>query len=154
VWILSQVFEEKFSELQADMVDVCLEYVENRAKQIFIYCSFEENVIFSDFFYYINGNVVRKHKLNDAIDDQELKYDASIERQKEVMNIINNNIEDMIKVCDDYNKEMPSEIKLIYNVDNNSLKAEYKYDPVYSNITDKTAGDVSLEWFEKMKSAL
>jgi hypothetical protein len=136
------------------MVSICLEYVENRAEQIFIYCSFEEKVISSDFFYYINGEVVRKHKLNEAIDNYEFQYDTSIERQKGVMNIINENIEEMIKLCEEHNKDMPSEIKIIYNVHNNSLKAEYKYDLVYSNQADKTADEVSMEWFEQIKTSL
>ncbi len=30
---MSKVFEDYFSELQADMVSICLEYVENRAEK-------------------------------------------------------------------------------------------------------------------------
>lgn len=43
---------------------------------------------------------------------------------------------------------MPTEIKLIYDVKKNSLKAEYKYDLVYSNDPVKTADDIAMEWFE------
>ncbi|WP_249872884.1 DUF600 domain-containing protein [Oceanobacillus saliphilus] len=152
---MSKIFEDKFSELQADMVAICLEYVESRAEKIFIYCSFEAKVISSDFFYCINGKVVRKHKLNDAINNPiDFQYDTSGERQSGVLNILNNNIKEMIKLCEEYNREMPSEIKLIYNVVNNSLKADYKYDIVFSNHPDKTADDISMEWFEEMQSAL
>ena len=63
---MSKVFEDYFSELQGDMVSICLEYVENKADKIYIYCSFEERVISCDFFYCINGKVGRKHRLNDA----------------------------------------------------------------------------------------
>ncbi|EQB36670.1 hypothetical protein M948_16695 [Virgibacillus sp. CM-4] len=35
---MSKVFEDYFSELQADMVGICLEYVENEAEDIYIYC--------------------------------------------------------------------------------------------------------------------
>ncbi|GIN14191.1 hypothetical protein J26TS2_40580 [Shouchella clausii] len=152
---MSKIFEDKFSELQADMVAICLEYVENRAEKIFIYGSFEEKVISSDFFYCINGKVVRKHKLNDAINNPiDFQYNTSGERQSGVLNILNNNIKKMIKLCEEYNREMPSEIKLIYNVVNNNLKADYKYGIVYSNHPEKTADDISMEWFEEMQSAL
>jgi uncharacterized protein (DUF433 family) len=40
---MEQVFEDKFSELQADMVSICLEYVEDRAEKIYIHCSLEKN---------------------------------------------------------------------------------------------------------------
>ncbi|HDR7659168.1 TPA: DUF600 domain-containing protein, partial [Bacillus wiedmannii] len=29
-------FEERFSELQADMVSICMEYVENRADKVYV----------------------------------------------------------------------------------------------------------------------
>ncbi len=36
---MKKVFEDMFSELQADMVSICMEYVEEKAEKIFIYCS-------------------------------------------------------------------------------------------------------------------
>lgn len=150
---MSKVFEDYFSELQGDMVSICLEYVENKADKIYIYCSFEERVISCDFFYCINDKVVRKHKLNDAINVEleKFRYDTSVERQKGVMNIINDDIEKLYKLCNEYKKEMPTEIKLVYDVVQNSLKAEYKYDLVYSNNIVKTADDIAMEWFEKVQ---
>ena len=38
---MGKVFEDYFSELQTDMVEICLEYVEDRAEKIYIYSSFE-----------------------------------------------------------------------------------------------------------------
>ncbi|EJQ92849.1 hypothetical protein II1_03237 [Bacillus cereus MC118] len=32
-------FEDKFSELQADMISICMEYVENRADKVYVYKS-------------------------------------------------------------------------------------------------------------------
>lgn len=71
---MNKVFEDFFSELQADMVSICLEYVSNNADTIFIYCSFEEKVISSDFFFLINGKVVRKNKLNDALEKMKINF--------------------------------------------------------------------------------
>lgn len=150
---MSKIFEDIFSELQADMVSICIEYVEDKAEKAFIYCSFEEGVISNDFFYCINGKIVRKHKLNDAIDYNVVKfqYDTSAGRQKVVMNIINDDIEKIYKLCNEHKREMPTEIKLIYDFKSNSLKAEYKYDLVYSNDPVKTADDIAMEWFEQIK---
>lgn len=46
---------------------------------------------------------------------------------------------------------MPTEFKLIYDVKSSKLKAEYKYDLVYTNDDVKTADDISDEWFEEIK---
>ena len=85
---MSKVFEDYFSELQADMVSICLEYVEKKADKLYIYCSFEEMAISCDFFYCINDSVVRKHKINDVISDKSFRYDTSVARQTAVMDII------------------------------------------------------------------
>lgn len=149
---MSKVFEDSFSELQADMVSICLKYVHDRAEQIYVYCSFEERVISSDFFYSINGKIVRKHKLNDALDGSDsFRYETSVERQKSVLNIINDDIEKIYKLYNEHKREMPTEIKLMYDVAQNSLKAEYKYELVYSNDPVKTADDIAKEWFEEIQ---
>ncbi|WP_291652018.1 hypothetical protein [Clostridium sp.] len=148
---MSKVFEDYFSELQADMVSICLEYVDNRAEKIYIYGSFEEGVVSSDYFYNINGKVLERHKLNDALINTEKKYDTSVERQKGVIKILNTDIKSMLKLCKEYQREMPTEIKLVYDVSKNNLRVEYEYDLVYSNDPVKTADDIAMEWFEKIK---
>lgn len=151
---MNKIFEDYFSELQADMVSICLEYAENRADKIYIYCSCENKVISSNFFYLINGMLLKKHKLNDAIklSTNGFSYDVSGERQNAVLEIINEDIEEINEVCQKYNREMPTEMKLIYDVNKNSLEAKYRYDLVYSNDSEKTANDVAGEWFEQIKN--
>lgn len=148
---MAKVFEDYFSDLQADMISICLENVENRADNIFIYCSYENNVIANSYFYRINGKIVSRSKLNDAISSSEAQYDVSIDRQKTVTKIINEDVKKIKKLCSDYNQAMPTEMKLVYDVKKNGLKAEYKYENVYSEYQDKTAYDIANEWFEILK---
>ncbi|MFA0814256.1 MAG: hypothetical protein ACC608_00540 [Anaerofustis sp.] len=151
---MTKVFEDYFSELQADMVDICLEYVEDKATKIYIYCSDEEGFISSNFFYLINGNIFKKHKINDAIDSGSFRYDTSSERQSAVLNIINEDIMKIQDLCQEYKREMPTEMKLEYDVNKNSLNAQYRYDLVYSNDPEKTDDDMANEWFEELKSQM
>ncbi len=148
---MDKIFEDYFSELQADMVSICLEYVESRAEKIYVYASFEDCVVASDYFYNINGKTVERHKLNDVVANTQEKYDISVERQKAVVRILNDDIKKMIQICEEYQREMPTEIKLVYDVQKNSLKAEYRYDVVYSDDPVKTADDVAMEWFEQIR---
>jgi hypothetical protein len=67
---------------------------------------------------------------------------------------INDDIEKIYRLCHEYKREMPAEIKIIYDVSSNSLKAEYKYDLVYSNDPEKTADDMAREWFEEIQLSL
>ncbi|WP_231566562.1 DUF600 domain-containing protein [Pontibacillus marinus] len=121
---------------------------------MFIYCSFEEGAISNDFFYCINGRVVMNHKLNEVLEanNNDLQYDTSVDRQRVVLRIINDNIKKINDLCNEHRRDMPTEIKLVYNVENNSLEADYKYENVYSNNPLKTAVDVAEEWFEEIKN--
>lgn len=57
----------------------------------------------------------------------------------------------MIAICNQYNMEMPTEIKLVYDVNKNKVSADYQYVPVYSQHLDKTADDISQRWLEEEK---
>ncbi|PFD27633.1 DUF600 domain-containing protein [Bacillus cereus] len=145
-------FEDKFSELQADMISICMEYVEDRADKVYVYASREEGIISGRFFYLINNTYVECHKVNDALEDGDERYDVSRERQFMVLRIICEDIEKVEELCKEYERDMPTEMKLIYDVKSGKFKAEYKYDLVYTNDDVKTAGHIANEWFEEVKN--
>ena len=145
-------FEDKFSEFQADMISICMEYVEDRADKVYVYASREEGVTASNFFYLINNKYVEPHKLNDALEKEEERYDVSAERNFMVLDILNEDIEKIKALCKEYDRDMPTEMKLIYDVKSGNFKAEYKYDLVYTNDDIKTADHIADEWFEEVKN--
>ncbi|MGG0656879.1 DUF600 domain-containing protein [Rummeliibacillus pycnus] len=145
-------FEDKFSELQADMISICKEYVENRADKVYVYASREEGITSGRFFYLINNKYVEPHKVNDALEDRDERYDVSTKRQSMVLRIICEDIKKVKVLCKEYERDMPTEMKLIYDVKSGGFKAEYKYDLVYTNDDIKTAGHIADEWFEEVKN--
>ena len=145
-------FEDKFSELQADMISICMEYVGDRADRVYVYGSCEEDMISSSFFYLINNKYVECHKVNDALKNGDERYDVSTERQFTVLNIINDDVEKIEELCKEYKRDMPTELKLIYDVKSGRLQAEYKYDLVHTNDDTKTADDFADDWFEEIKN--
>lgn len=145
-------FEDKFSELQADMISICMEYVEDRADKVYVYASCEESIISSSFFYLINNKYVKNHKLNEALEDGDKRYDVSPKRGFMVLRIINEDIKKVKVLCKEYEKDMPTEMKLIYDVKSGKFKAEYKYDLVYTIDDIKTADHIADEWFEEVKN--
>lgn len=155
---MNKVFEDYFSELQTDMVAICLEYVESQAEDIYIYCSYEPDMYAFDVFYKINGQVVLKNNVNKAIKDIDNKsdkiftYDTSEDRQEAVLDIGLRNLQEIHTICKEYQRDMPSEIKIHYDVKNNSLQAKYKYDLVYSTDDDLLPDDIFDLWFEEVHS--
>ncbi len=147
---MGRKFEDYFSEIQADMIEICLEYVDDRVDEIYIYCCNENGMLTSDYFYNIDGNILMKNKLND-LSTNDIEYNISIERQGVILDILIKDIEEIEALCLKYKREIPTEIKLIYNVKENSLKAEYKYENVWSDDPEKLPQDVVEEWFEEIK---
>ncbi|WP_350302562.1 immunity protein YezG family protein [Peribacillus frigoritolerans] len=145
-------FEDKFSELQADMISICMEYVEDRADKVYVHASCEEGIISSSFFYLINNKYLKSHKLNDALENGEERYDVSAERNFMVLDILNEDIGKIKALCKEYEKDMPTEMKLIYDVKSGNFKAEYKYDLVYTHDEIKTATHIFNEWFDEIKN--
>ena len=149
---MKNVFEEQFTEYQADMVSICLEYVDWRADVIYIYCSYESNTIYGDCFFKIHGKILEKHKLNDVKSDEEdFEYDVSEERQRGLLDIISEDIEKIYALCIEYGKDMPTEMKLIYDVKKNSLKADYCYENLWTDSETKLGLHICEEWFEEIK---
>jgi len=140
-------FEDRFSELQADMVSVCLEYAERTADRVFIYASCEGDIISSNFFYQVNGRLKKKHKLNDGSDRH---FDTSIKRQQAVMKIMNDDIEKIKMLCAHSNRPMPTEMKLVFDVTTGEMSAKYQYEPIYTTSTDETAMTVCEKWFVRV----
>ena len=134
-------FEKQFSELQADMVSVCLEYSERKCETIFIHIICEKDSVFSNFFFRTNGIMRKKGKLSD------MEPPVSMMRQKEALSIITNDTRKIIDLCGKSGKPMPTEFKLVYDVTAGSLKADYSYDPVTS--PEKSDRIVSEEWFSQ-----
>lgn len=141
-----KVFEDEFTDIQTDMISICLENVEGRADMIYVYGSYEAGTIVCTYFYNIHGMVVSRGKLNEALISGEPLYDVSVERQKQVTEILMDDMKQLKAVCEKYQKPMPTELKLTYNVGRNSLNADYQYENVYSNQQNKDAYAIAEEW--------
>ncbi len=146
---MAKIFEDFFMDIQADMVFACKDYVNGYADKIYVYGSFEGRMIASDYFFEIDGQVIERHKINTISP----KYDVSTQRQSSCLQILNNDIDELIDLCKKYNRPMPTEIKMIYDVEKNSLDVNYKYEPVYSNHRTKLPDDVVDEWFEEIRNS-
>ena len=149
---MGKIFEDYFSEYQADMVSICLEYVNEQADMIYIYCSHESKTIHGDFFFTIAGKTVKKHQLNEMSNKQHFDYDVSEHRQDMALDIIIEDIGKIETLCKQYNRDMPTQIKLVYDVKKNSLNATYSYENFWSDSKSRISPDIFNEWFEEIKT--
>ena len=139
-------FEDFFTELQADMVDICLEYAENYTDMIYIYCSCEPDIMAADVFYRINGECLRKNKINDAPGEHPT-YTTTAENQRTVIKVLMEDLDKIKALCEEHNRPMPTQMKLYFNGKTRAFDANYIYDIVCSNDSEKLPTDVFSEWF-------
>ena len=144
-----KTFEDYFSELQADMVSVCLDYLKkcgveiSAANNIYIHCSYERSRT-CNFFFRISGKMVQRHKVSDTARDREKGY------QGKALDSLIENLYELGDICKQHEKPMPTEIRLVYDIQENRLEAAYKYDPIVDTDKEKLAADFAEEWFEQL----
>ena len=141
------MFEDEFSALQADMVDICNEYSKGVADKIFIYAA-NEGMILVQHFYCINTNLYKCSKLNNT--GLTVSFDVSIDCQRQVLNILNEDIQKIQSLCEKYGQPVPKLMKLVYEPKTKKFNAEYKYE-------NQTTDEVSVfdnynVWFEEEKA--
>ena len=144
-------FEDKFMEVQASMISLALEYVQNQAEKVYIYCISEEALLSFDVFYKIGGFISEKSDVNEYLSE---KTNDSDDIQ---FSLLEYGIEDAEKIevlFKENSKEVPTEIRLVYDVKNNSLKSNYIYDAMYEKNEDLSVSDVFEAWIQEEKSKL
>ena len=145
------IFEDQLMEIQSDMISLSLEYVENKAEIVYIYVVLEDGLVSFDVFYKIGGFISERSDVNEYLSE---KINDSDDIQ---FSLLEYGIEDAEKIevlFKENSKEVPTEIRLVYDVKNNSLKSNYIYDAMYEKNEDLSVSDVFEAWIQEEKSKL
>ena len=148
---MNRVFEDQLMEIQSDMISLSLEYVENKAEIVYIYVVLEDGLVSFDVFFKIGGFISEKSDVNEYLSE---KINDSDDIQ---FSLLEYGIEDAEKIevlFKENSKEVPTEIRLVYDVKNNSLKSNYIYDAMYEKNEDLSVSDVFEAWIQEEKSKL
>ena len=148
---MNRVFEDQLMDIQSDMISLSLEYVENKAETVYIYVVLEDGLVSFDVFYKIGGFISEKSDVNEYLSE---KINDSDDIQ---FSLLEYGIEDAEKIevlFEENSKEVPTEIRLVYDVKNNSLKSNYRYDAMYEKNEDLSISDVFEAWIQEEKSKL
>lgn len=142
-------FEDKFMDVQISMISLASEYVRAQAENIFIY-TIADSLYSFDVFYKINGHVVRKHKVNKYL-PKESNIDTGL--QSSLLKEGIKDVEAMLAICKEYNREHPTEMWLVYDAETNSLKSKYSYEGRYDKDEELLPDEEFDKWFEEVKES-
>ena len=148
---MNRVFEDQLMDIQSDMISLSLEYIENKAETVYIYVVLEDGLVSFDVFYKIGGFISEKSDVNKYLSE---KINDSDDIQ---FSLLEYGIEDAEKIevlFEENSKEVPTEIRLVFDVKNNSLKSNYRYDAMYEKNEDLSVSDVFEAWIQEEKSKL
>ena len=141
-------FEDKFMEVQASMVSLALEYVQDQAEKVYIYCISEEALLSFDVFYKIKGVFVKLHRVNTVLDT---KVDTSKNMMVAVHRFGLEDIQTMLNICQEYGREHPTEMWLVYDVQKNRLESRYSYEGRYDKDEELLPSLEFEKWFEEVQ---
>ena len=135
-------------EVQASMISLAMEYVQNQAEKVYIYCISEEALLSFDVFYKINGILTKMYAVNEIINR---KVDTSKNMMVTVQRFGLEDIQKMLDVCQEYNREHPTEMWLIYDSQKNSLDSRYSHEGRYEKDEELLPRLEFEKWFEEVK---
>jgi len=137
---MSKVFEDAFSDVQSGLISLCLEAVDENAEKVYAYCSIEEKSRTFNAFFCVNGEIKTLDEITDnvALIRQFLEFGTG-------------DLLEIKRVCKEHDRPVPTEIKMVYDVQSGHFEANYQYVPVCDGDMDKSSYDVFMEWFNEVK---
>lgn len=118
-------FETELNDIQSDMIDICNEYSLELSDNIFIYINNGES-FYSNHGYKIGGKCYKKENIaesgvSDEFDVREYIFD-------QIEDIFENDFRKLDFLFKHFNRETPKQVLIDYDVMNNKLKTEFKYE--------------------------
>ena len=141
---MGKTFEDEFMDIQSGLISLCLEFADGKADKIFAFAAFDEWHRYFDAFFESKGKIERTNKIG----NNNAKYIFSF------LGMGIDDLEKFIEISKKYNRPVPVEMKMYYNVKNGRFNAEYRYRkdiPNYDTI-DYNFTDTFNAWEKDLKA--
>ena len=144
-------FDKRFRELINSMIKHAFEYVnfdKENVDTVYIYCSHEENVYSTGFFFKIKGQLRERHKVN--IDG--LNYHISDRLQEQIMIAIRKDCERLVNLFVQFRRKVPTQLKIEFYPKTGKFNIKLDYELHWSNTDELLPEDIEDKWFEELKN--
>jgi len=138
---MSKVFEDEFMELQTGLISLCLEVTRGKVDKIFAYGSNEKHSTMFNAFFEVDGEIKTLNMLGIS---KELAF--------QFLGIGIDDLDKLDGIGKKYDRPVPTELKLYYDVRTKKFRSEYRYEEVCSARTGRAAEDVFNEWIAEMRA--
>ena len=137
-----RVFEDEFMDFQSSLISLCVEVLEGRkVDRIFAYCSTEKHSTMFNAFFEDQGNVLTLKQVG-----------IGAELAMQFLSVGTDDLDKLEEICNRYGQPVPTEMKLVYEMETHKFDASYKYEPVCPADSDLCAEEVFEEWENEISS--
>ena len=142
-------FDIRFKEITTEMVEIAYEFVdfnEEIIDTIFIMGSIEDELIFFNFFYRINGVLLKASNVNR---NGKITFDSSDSRLSSILTLGNNCMQQINSLFLNSERDVPTLIRIVYFPKTQKFECKLNYDLQYSNSEVISYADVLSKWFKE-----
>jgi hypothetical protein len=139
-------FDDQLQMLFTEIVEVGFEYIGRNKIEvdvIFIYASLEEEDLFFNLFYKVNGKIARINEINNVLNT---KVENTPNRMMLLLDVGTDSLEKILDLFLDNKREVPALFKIKYFPKTGAFKSDIIYELQYSNVNDKSNADGFKEW--------
>ncbi|PJZ95050.1 hypothetical protein [Leptospira meyeri] len=147
-------FDLNFQNLCKEVIQIAFDYIDNNEKEtdaIYFFGTKEQKVSYTGVFYRIKNQFAELHEVNNVL---EKKVKNS---NRNISTLTNKNfeiLEHILSLFKQDNREIPTQIKIIYDLKKNNLETKLDYNFHFSNHKTKRPSDLFDEWINSIKSEM
>jgi len=137
---VAKVFEDEFMDVQSGLIDLCMEVSNGNVDKIYAYCAVGECSYMFNAFFMVSGQI------KDLMELQGMTRDLAFE-------FLEVGTKDLISLKDlgaKYNRPIPAEMKLYYDVPTGKFHAEYDYKPSFIKSKRVSPGEAFCAWQDEI----
>ncbi|MDO4608864.1 MAG: hypothetical protein Q4B40_06705, partial [Clostridia bacterium] len=131
---------------QIGMLQEAYDSIYDDADKIYVYGACEGSHMGVGFFYEKDNKVFDSRDIY-VMAEQNDDTKGLLSRSGEMLDLLKS----LVSICKEYNRPMPTEIKIYYDCNQHRMDSECQYEPVFSFDEDKIPHDVFTEWVEETK---
>ncbi len=140
----SRVFEDRFMEIQTDMIEAGLELsTEEQISKVCIYGYSENGCSFANALFVIGDRVCSLGHVR-KLDDETWAF----------LDVIGDDLLRLERLCKESDRPCPTELRLIYDVETGTLNANYQYERIRTSTNDPGVEAILDAWEEDIQKQL
>ncbi len=144
-------FEDLFSAFQSEMIRQSIALAENRAEKIYIYSDFEEGMFTAETLFRIRGEYYTENDMNKAVKEGKMTSALSKQEKSDIGWTIMAYAVAVRWLCRDYERAVPTVIKIVYDAKTRQVRAQYGYERLKP--LSEYADDARCRmWFDEIRA--